>query len=108
MQTLRVACLAACVGLSAAGDPAPGWLTYAAWTAPKGRITMLNATWTVPADPKERRAGESGAPGWWFGIQNTKGNGALIQPILAWATGGVSGACSTPCSTGPTRAGTQA
>merc|ERR1712110_487785 len=28
--------------------------------------------------------GGSNAPGWWFGIQTTKGDGALIQPILAY------------------------
>ena len=26
----------------------------------------------------------SNAPGWWFGIQTDDGNGALVQPILAW------------------------
>jgi hypothetical protein len=26
----------------------------------------------------------SNAPGWWFGIQTADGDGALIQPILAW------------------------
>ena len=74
---------------------------------------MLNTTWVVPSNPTDMQAGDrcvpaprgaravtfrrprrvsrrartrmcSGAPGWWFGIQNTKGNGALIQPILAW------------------------
>ena len=45
---------------------------------------MLNTTWIVPSNPSDMNAGDSGAPGWWFGIQNTKGNGALIQPILAW------------------------
>jgi len=85
MSSFRTACcFAACMGLASAGDPSPGWLTYASWTSPGGRITALNTTWTVPTYPKDMTAGDSGAPGWWFGIQNTEGDGALIQPILAW------------------------
>merc|ERR1719242_73072 len=69
--------------LCRADDPSPGWLSYAIWTAPnEGKITQVNATWTVPSDPKLRQG--SNAPGWWFGIQTTKGDGALIQPILAY------------------------
>eukprot|EP01043_Picozoa_sp_COSAG02_P059705 COSAG02_NODE_7657_length_2908_cov_52.017958_2_plen_381_part_00 len=83
---IRSACVAAALAASAqAGDPSPGWLTYAQWTSPAGgRITKLNTTWVVPSNPSDMAAGDSGAPGWWFGIQNTKGDGALIQPILAW------------------------
>lgn len=83
---VRAGCvLAAFVATARAGDPSPGWLTYAQWTSPAGgRITMLNTTWVVPSNPTDMAAGDSGAPGWWFGIQNTKGDGALIQPILAW------------------------
>jgi hypothetical protein len=80
-----IAAAALIAGTVQAGDPSPGWLTYAQWTSPAGgRITMLNTTWVVPSNPSDMAAGDSGAPGWWFGIQNTKGNGALIQPILAW------------------------
>jgi hypothetical protein len=43
---------------------------------------MLNTTWTVPSDPKSKFG--SNAPGWWFGIQTAAGDGALIQPILAY------------------------
>jgi hypothetical protein len=39
-------------------------------------------SWVVPEHP-ERSFG-SNAPGWWFGVQTDDGNGALIQPILAW------------------------
>ena len=88
-------------------DPSPGWLSYAGtftnranaiiqvaectclsmlyvvWTAPnEGKVTAVNTTWTVPSRPK--RMFGSNAPGWWYGIQTTKGDGALIQPILAW------------------------
>ena len=53
------------------------------YTAPnEGKVTGVNTTWTVPSRPK--RMFGSNAPGWWFGIQTTKGDGALIQPILAW------------------------
>lgn len=69
-----------------AQDPSPGWLSYASFTAsPTSRITALNATWTVMAEPIKKKG--SNAPGWWFGIQTADGNGALIQPILAWADG---------------------
>ena len=64
-------------------DPADSWLNYAAWAAPnEARVTMVNTTWKVPSNPK--RTFGSNAPGWWFGIQTTKGDGALIQPILAY------------------------
>jgi len=46
------------------------------------RITALNTTWLVPANPAVNFG--SNAPGWWFGIQTADGAGALIQPILAW------------------------
>jgi len=64
-------------------DPSGSWLSYAAWTAPnEGTITLVNTTWVVPTNP-ERKFG-SNAPGWWYGVQTTKGDGALIQPILAY------------------------
>jgi hypothetical protein len=69
--------------IAAADDPAGSWLSYASWTAPgDAEITMLNTTWVVPSMPTEKRG--SNAPGWWFGLQTSKGNGALIQPILAY------------------------
>jgi hypothetical protein len=45
-------------------------------------ITYLNATWVVPSDPATSIG--SNAPGWWYGVQTSKGNGALVQPILAY------------------------
>jgi hypothetical protein len=62
-------------------DPAGSWLSYAAYTAP-GKITALNMSWVVPNNPSSSFG--SNAPGWWFGIQTAKGDGALIQPILAY------------------------
>ncbi len=68
---------------ASANDPAGSWLSYAAWTAPdNGVITSLNTTWTVPSLPATSLG--SNAPGWWFGVQTKDGNGALIQPILAY------------------------
>ena len=54
--------------LAAAGDPADSWLSYTAF-APGGggAVTMLNATWKVPAMPTNLAG--SNAPGWWFGVQ---------------------------------------
>lgn len=63
-------------------DPSPGWLTYATWNAPAGKITMLNTSWVVPSRPQKLMG--SNAPGWWYGVQTADGDGALIQPILAW------------------------
>ena len=81
-----VASLAMVLSLPAAcmaNDPAGSWLSYAAWTSPsRGRITALNTTWTVPSNPSTSWG--SNAPGWWFGIQTADGDGALIQPILAY------------------------
>lgn len=74
---------AAATTMAAANDPAGSWLSYAAYTDPgHGMITTLNTTWKVPANPKAMYG--SNAPGWWFGIQTADGDGALIQPILAW------------------------
>lgn len=66
-----------------ADDPSPGWLSYVTYTDPQDRrITALNTTWNVPSKPKSMYG--SNAPGWWFGIQTKDGDGALVQPILAW------------------------
>ena len=74
---------ALCVTLIAsvcANDPASSWLTYAVYTAPNdGVITLVNTTWVVPSDPATSVG--SNAPGWWYGVQTSKGDGALIQPI---------------------------
>lgn len=105
--TVLVVAVAALMSLGAANDPAGSWLSYAQFVA-SGRITQVNASWTVPANPT--RSFGSNAPGWWYGIQTAEGsvcsrgakgeksshpdglpasdsligNGALVQPILAW------------------------
>lgn len=69
-----------------AQDPSGSWLSYAVYTqSASAKITMLNTTWKVPANPLQQSG--SNAPGWWFGVQTANGRGALIQPILAWADG---------------------
>ena len=51
---------------------------------------------STPPSPRPRHThaqdGSSGAPGWWFGVQTKDGDGALVQPILAW---GYEGECWT-------------
>jgi len=93
MQSLHVACLAACVGGISARAYEPYALTYAAWSPPKGRITMLNTTWTVPSDPtiKQDPGGDGGAhPAWFYGIltmlraPEMEGKQPLCQPALVW------------------------
>jgi hypothetical protein len=83
MSIVPVAAVLGFSSLVCADDPSPGWLSYAAYTDPQHRrITALNTTWTVPSRPKSMFG--SNAPGWWFGIQTADGDGALVQPILAW------------------------
>merc|ERR550537_1174174 len=80
---VRALLCASLPALLAAQDPAGSWLTYAAYTDPgRGKITALNTTWTVPSNPSTPYG--SNAPGWWFGTQTKDGNGALVQPILAY------------------------
>ena len=80
---LSVALLLGLFAVVQANDPAGSWLSYAAYKAPnQGRITMLNTSWTVPSDPKSSFG--SNAPGWWFGVMDKDGDGALVQPILAY------------------------
>lgn len=83
--------------LVSANDPAGSWLSYAVYNAPSSssRITALNTTWTVPADPSQSFG--SNAPGWWFGIQTAKGDGALIQPILAYGYQGAKWSIFNAC-----------
>mmetsp|Transcript_37086 Transcript_37086/g.54502 ORF Transcript_37086/g.54502 Transcript_37086/m.54502 type:complete len:469 (+) Transcript_37086:62-1468(+) len=80
---LAAASLGALAGTCVANDPSGGWLSYVTYTDPQDRrITALNTTWNVPSKPESLMG--SNAPGWWFGIQTKDGDGALIQPILAW------------------------
>ena len=75
--------LLALAALARADDPASSWLSYARYDAGAGaKITALNTTWTVPDKPATPFG--SNAPGWWFGVMDKDGNGALVQPILAY------------------------
>ena len=60
-------------------DPSTSWLSYAIFEA-GAIITAMSATVTVPADP----AMVGADPSFWFGLQTADGDGALVQPILAW------------------------
>ena len=86
MENLRksILCMLVFVFLRvSAQDPAGSWLSYASFSAPnQGRITFINTSWTVPSNPTNPFG--SNAPGWWFGVQTAKGDGALIQHILAY------------------------
>jgi hypothetical protein len=69
-------------GANYTNDPSTSWLSYAQFdSAAGGRITMMNATVVVPSVPAKLRGA---SPSFWFGLQTGKGDGALIQPILAW------------------------
>jgi hypothetical protein len=86
---LLIGTVAVVIAVASAGDPSGGWLSYAEFKAPPtSKITFINMSWVVPEHP-ERSFG-SNAPGWWFGVQTADGNGALIQPILAWDYQGAS------------------
>ena len=62
-------------------DPSSSWLSYAIYEAGAGHtITQMNATVVVPKRPISVGAD----PSFWYGVQTSKGNGALVQPILAW------------------------
>eukprot|EP01124_Arcella_intermedia_P017389 TRINITY_DN24156_c0_g1_i1.p1 TRINITY_DN24156_c0_g1~~TRINITY_DN24156_c0_g1_i1.p1 ORF type:complete len:242 (-),score=21.28 TRINITY_DN24156_c0_g1_i1:44-769(-) len=74
--------LLCCVVAGLGQDPADSWLSYAAFDANGVIITGLNASWVVPTMPSNSFG--SNAPGWWFGVQTARGDGALIQPILAY------------------------
>jgi len=63
-------------------DPSNSWLSYAFFDSGGKVITQMNATVTVPAAPK-RPNGDSD-PSFWYGLQTDAGDGALVQPILAW------------------------
>ena len=89
MKVLSIFLIIGVAALASAGDPSDGWLSYAEFKAPPtSKITFINMSWVVPEHP-ERSFG-SNAPGWWFGVQTADGNGALIQPILAWDYQGAS------------------
>lgn len=64
-------------------DPASSWLAYAKADGRGRTVTLVNATWKVPAYPKHRMV--ESEPGYWFGIEPSEPNACdLIQPILAY------------------------
>ena len=74
-----------------ANDPAGSWLSYARYDAPnEGVITALNTTWVVPSLPQTSFG--SNAPGWWFGVMDKDGDGALNAEELAARGEGRAGA----------------
>lgn len=85
---MQKALFAAALAAPALGnDPAGSWLSYAVFNAQGNqKITALNTTWTVPTNPATPYG--SNAPGWWFGVQDASGNGALVQPIMAYGNDG--------------------
>ena len=46
---------------------------------PHDAVTRLSATMVVPESPKN----PGSSPAFWFGVQTEKGDGALVQPIMA-------------------------
>lgn len=79
---LKFIVLLAVLAVAAAQDPAGGWMAYAVGTVPAGveRITNLQMTWTVGAEPKHSRAFFSP----WFGMDPAD-NLNLIQPVNPWS-----------------------
>lgn len=84
---LKIAIIALlCVSILA-DDPASSWLSYAAYKADSSStITSVSCSWKCPSNPETPYG--ANAPGWWYGIQTSGGNGALIQPILAYGYSG--------------------
>eukprot|EP00753_Platysulcus_tardus_P001035 PLAT10981.1.p2 GENE.PLAT10981.1~~PLAT10981.1.p2 ORF type:complete len:257 (+),score=105.20 PLAT10981.1:39-773(+) len=62
-------------------DPADSWLAYAVAKGAGKKVTLVNATWTVPELPTQSYG--SNAPGFWFGIEPEPAD-LLLQPILAY------------------------
>jgi hypothetical protein len=79
---LFFATLIASTATAFAQDPAGGWMAYAVGTIPADatRITRLDMTWTVGAEPKRSRAFFSP----WFGMDPAD-NLNLIQPVNPWS-----------------------
>ncbi|GMI37277.1 hypothetical protein TeGR_g11314 [Tetraparma gracilis] len=87
MKFSCAAALIAAASLSgaAAQDPASGWMAYAVGdisSTGAERITRLEMTWTVGAEPKKSSAFFSP----WFGM-DPEDNLNLIQPVNPWSGG---------------------
>jgi hypothetical protein len=74
--------LLACLAVAFCQDPAGGWMAYAVGSVPAGtqRITKMEATWTVGANPPKSRSFFSP----WFGLDPAD-NLNLIQPVNPWS-----------------------
>jgi hypothetical protein len=82
MMIFALVIIASLIAVSLAQDPASGWMAYAVGQVPAGttRITKLDMTWTVGAEPKRSRAFFSP----WFGM-DPDDNLNLIQPVNPWS-----------------------
>ena len=80
MRTLLITL--ATLAVTKAQDPAGGWMAYAVGEVPDSveRITRLEMTWTVGAEPRHSRAFFSP----WFGM-DPMDNLNLIQPVNPWS-----------------------
>lgn len=78
---MKLAIAAVCLVGAVAQDPANGWMAYAVGQVPAGteRITKLEMTWKVGANPKRGNAFFSP----WFGMDPSD-NDNLIQPVNPW------------------------
>ena len=86
MHTMRTQPFAflALVAAACAQDPAEGWMGYAVGALPANvkRITRLEMTWSVGAEPQRSFAFFSP----WFGMDPSD-NLNLIQPVNPWGGG---------------------
>lgn len=82
---MRAIVASAMASLSAAQDPATGWMAYAVGAIPSQyeRITNLEMTWTVGEAPKRSSAFYSP----WFGMDPAD-NLNLVQPVNPWEGNG--------------------
>ena len=79
---LRTTIISAALSLTAAQDPAGGWMAYAVGTVPAEttRITRMQMTWKVGENPTTS-SGAFYSP--WFGMDPSD-NLNLIQPVNPW------------------------
>ncbi len=82
-KMLSAAILASAFALTAAQDPAEGWLAYARALPPSGkpgqRLTKISARWKNLKNPRPSQSFYSP----WFGI-DTADNLNLLQPVNPW------------------------
>jgi hypothetical protein len=82
MKLCSKACWVSVIGVALGGDPSTTWEAYAEYAPAKaGNISLVAATYTVPADPITE---DGSTPKWWVGLQSTDGSGVLMKPQLTW------------------------